>query len=464
METSPYASAVPAILAELEQSREADEREHQADEQDEPGSGAVEKMFVYRTETGGWLISPTKIQEGEQDLPLGEDDQPHPPIIDSQDLETDQRQTTRRQPPYFLHFLLILFIFIGLDNLDTVFAQFAPTASVTITPVVKTITTDATFPIGTGPGYVHGRVLPALTLSQSQTVAATGKGHQDATRAGGNLLFFNGSFAPQIIDAGTVYTGQDGVQVATDQTITIPAANPPYVGQATVSATAMHAGAHGNIQAGDISITTATLQVRNSQFSGGQDARDFTFVTKGDIQQETHALIPLLLQSEQGALGGQLQPGETLTTPTCTPGVLSSKHPGDEAASVEVTVAETCRAIAYSKQSRQTAAAQLVRGRLTRPTTSYQLVGTIQITVRSVSLQNGYPTLTATLHGVGVYQINESQVKTLVAGKPRRTAIQLLQKLPGVQTASITGIPDNQRLPTDAAHIHLSIFYLASRE
>src|SRR6266536_5309177 len=203
METSPYASAVPATLAELEQSREADEREHQADEQDEPGSGAVEKMFVYRTETGGWLISPTKIQEGEQDLPLGEDDQPHPPIIDSQDLETDQRQTTRRQPPYFLHFLLILFIFIGLDNLDTVFAQFAPTASVTITPVVKTITTDATFPIGTGPGYVHGRVLPALTLSQSQTVAATGKGHQDATRAGGNLLFFNGSFAPQIIDAGT---------------------------------------------------------------------------------------------------------------------------------------------------------------------------------------------------------------------------------------------------------------------
>jgi hypothetical protein len=367
MQTNPYVSAVPAILAEMEQSREADEREHQPDQQDEPGGGAVEKMFVYRTDTGGWLISPTKIQEGEQDLPLEEDDQPQPPIIDSQELETDQRPTTRRQPPYFLHFLLMLFIFIGLDNLDTVFAQFAPTASVTITPVVKTITTDATFPIGTGPGDVLGRVLPALTLAQSQTVAATGKGHQDATRAGGNLLFFNGSFAAQTIDAGTVYTGRDGVQVATDHTITVAAANPPYVGQATVSATAIHAGAHGNIQAGDIGIT-------------------------------------------------------------------------DEAASVEVTVSETCRAIAYSRHSLQTAAAQLVRGRLTRPNTSYQLVGTIQITVRSVYLQNGNPTLTATLHGVGVYQINEPQVKTLVAGKPRRTAIQLLQKLPGVQTVSITGV------------------------
>src|SRR5947209_10048597 len=172
MQTSPYANAVPAILAEMEHSREADDREHRPDRQDEPGSGAVEKLFVYRTDTGGWLISPTKIQEGEQDLPL-EDEQPHPPIADSQPLETDQRPTTRRQPAYFLHFLLLLFIFISLDNLDTVLAQFAPIASVTITPVVKTITTDATFLIGTGPGDVQGRVLPALTLSQSQTVAAT---------------------------------------------------------------------------------------------------------------------------------------------------------------------------------------------------------------------------------------------------------------------------------------------------
>lgn len=460
MQTSQYARAVPAIVADMQSAREeADNQPQQPDQQDEPGSEEIEKIYVYRTDNGGWLASPTKL-EGEEPS-TEEDDQPQVPIVDSQEPGIDTRSTTRHDPPYVLHYLLILFLFIGLDNLDSVFAQFAPTASVTITPVVKTITTTATFPIGTGPGDVLGRVLPALTLSQSQTVAATGKGHQDATRAGGNLLFFNGSFAPQTIDTGTVYTGLDGVQVATDQTVTIAAANPPYVGQATVSATAIHSGAHGNIQAGDISSTTATLQVRNSQFSGGQDARDFTFVTKDDIQQETHALTVLLLQSEQGALGGQLQPGETLTTPTCTPGVLSSKHPGDEAASVEVTVSETCRAIAYSQQSLQ-AAAQLVLGGLTRPNTRYQLVGTIQITVRSVSMQNGYPTLTATLHGVGVYQISESQIKTLVAGKPRLTAIQLLQKLPGVQTVSITGISDNQQLPTDAAHIHLSIFYLAS--
>ncbi|HEX6479580.1 MAG TPA: hypothetical protein VF043_12105 [Ktedonobacteraceae bacterium] len=134
---------------------------------------------------------------------------------------------------------------------------------------------------------------------------------------------FSMAFAPQTIVAGTVYTGRDGVQVATDQTITIAAANLPYVGQETVSATAVHPGATDNIQAGDISITTATLQVRNSQLSGG-DARDFTFVTTGDIQQETHALTPLLLQSEQSALGGQLQPGETLTAPLHGVGVYQS--------------------------------------------------------------------------------------------------------------------------------------------
>ena len=77
-------------------------------------------------------------------------------------------------------------------------------------------------------------------------------------------------------------------------------------------------------------------------------------------------------------------------------------------------------------------------------------------------MQNGMPTLTTTIHGVWVYQINEKQIQSLVAGKPRLEAIRLLQKLPGVQTVSITGISDNQQLPTDTAHIHLSIFYLAS--
>src|SRR5690242_2269705 len=137
MQTSPYVRAVPRILAEMEQEREPDDNipiDLPPIQENEEGKEEPGKMYVYRTDTGGWLISPTKVQAGEQET--DEADPAQPVIVDSQELEADSRPTTKRDPPYFLHVLLILFLFIGLDNLDTVFAQFAPTVAVTITPVV----------------------------------------------------------------------------------------------------------------------------------------------------------------------------------------------------------------------------------------------------------------------------------------------------------------------------------------
>jgi VCBS repeat-containing protein len=464
MRTSPYVTAVPTILADTEQSR-AGADNPQPDQENEPGGEALEKWYVYRTDTGGWLASPTKI--GEEDPSTDEDGQPQAPIVESLGLETDTRPTIRHDPPYFLHFLLLLLLFIGLDNLDSVFAQFAPTANVTLTPMVKTITTSARFPVG--PGGVQGQVLPALTLSQSQTVAATGRGHQDAQYASGTLTFYNGQLQSIMIASGTPFTGKDGVQVVTTETARIPAAdlstNPPTYGHVDIPAQAVQKGTQGNIAALDLSRSccAASVIVKNlAPFTNGRDARDFTYVQSSDIRQATSALTTTLLQSEQGALSGQLQPGEALTTPTCTPRVFSNHRPNDEAASVAVTVSETCRAIAFSQQSLQQAAMQLVHHRLQALNAAYQLIGSIQVTVRSASTQYGSPALTATMRGLWVYQVNESQIKALVAGKPRLEAFQLLQRLPGVQTVSITGIADNQQLPTDVAHIHLSIFYLAS--
>jgi hypothetical protein len=421
-------------------------------------------MYVYRTDTGGWLISPTKIQAGEQDS--NAEDPTLPPIADSAP-ETDQRPKTRRRPPYFLHFLLILLLFIGLDTVDSVSAEFAPTANVTITPVVKTVTTSTAFPIGKGPGEVEGRVLPAVTLSQSQTVVATGKGHQDAKAATGTLTFYNGQLQSITVASGTLFTGRDGVQIVTEHTAVIPAAdastNPPAYGYASVSAQAELKGAHGNIAALDLSgpCCAGSVIVKNlAPFAGGQDARDFTYVQSSDIREATSVLTTTLLRGEQGALGGQLQQGETLVTPQCTASAISSHKSGDEAANAQVTVSETCKAVAYNQQSLQQAAAQLVRGRFPNPTMHFQLAGTIQITVRSVSMQNGMPTLKTTLRGTFVFQINVRQIQSLVAGKPILKAIPILSRLAGVQTVSITGIADNQQLPTDAAHIHLNIYYL----
>src|SRR5258708_38853972 len=211
-----------------------------------------------------------------------------------------------------------------------------PIATIILIPKSQAIALNATVQLG--------RVLPPTTLSQEKTVATTGRGHQDARAATGTVTFYNGSNTEQTINAGTVFTGNDGIQVATDIDATIPAANLPVVGQATVPAHALTANAKGNIQAYDINLAVSSdLTVKNlSNFSGGQDERDFQTVTGQDIAQAAAPWKTSLAQSMQGALTGQLQSGEALVTPPCTPKVSTDHQIGDEATQAKVTVSETC--------------------------------------------------------------------------------------------------------------------------
>src|SRR6266446_4662971 len=84
-----------------------------------------------------------------------------------------------------------------------------------------------------------GRILAPLTLSQSVSVPTTGRGHQDAKAATGTIIFYNGLSTSQSVAIGTVLTGQDSISVATDQAISIPPANPPSLGEASVTAHAV---------------------------------------------------------------------------------------------------------------------------------------------------------------------------------------------------------------------------------
>ncbi len=384
-------------------------------------------------------------------------------VIDSQDPQeesappTTQPATPQKEPPYFLHFILLLLFFILLDNLDSAFANLSPTATITIIPKAQTIAASATFPIA----ELQGRVLPALTLSQSLTVKATGKGHQDARSATGGLTFYNGLSTSQNVAIGTVLTGGDGIAITTDETATIPPANPPSLGETSITAHAIQPGSSGNIQAGEINTTLSTgLFVKNtSDFSGGRNARDFTYVKSTDIQQATSAISPQLSQSIQAALTSQLQPGEALVSPTCATTESADHQPEDEALTVKVTVSQTCgSAVAYNKDALQTQATALLTHQARKLLgAGYRLFGSVQVTVMQTA-HTPYPlVLSLSSQGVWVYQINETSMKNLVAGKPRSEAIQLLLGLPGIQRISIAGISDNAPLPDDTTHIHLLI-------
>ncbi len=437
---NPYAQTVPSILAEMQDGRE--------DDNQQPPAQQV-KRYVYRTDDGGIYISPTKIGEEEPDAP----------IVDSQ----DTHPTAKREPLYFLHFLLLLLIFIALDNIDTVFAQLAPTVTVTITPQTRTVTTTATVTVGGAGADVRGRVVAPLTLTQQQTATATGRGHQDAQRAAGELTFYNGSFTAKTIDGGTVFTGTDTIQVVTDQTVTIPPGNPPTYGEATVPAYAAHAGSTGNIATGNINTSVSSdVLVKNSAFNGGRDARDFTYVSKGDIQGVVSQLTPRLLQSEQAALTAQLVQGESFVSPVCTSRTTTNHNAGEEAQNVTVTVSQTCATVAYNQQELQRSGERILAITHAASLVHFQRVGGIQISILSQVLSSQRATLKVQLSSTWVYALNQQRITSEIVGKPRLEALHLVAMFPGVQRVSIAGVNDNQQLPTDASHIHLSLFYFVS--
>lgn len=179
-----------------------------------------------------------------------------------------------------------LLMFFAAFGASLWYALTYPTVTVSIVPVEKSLALIV-------PLHVFLRHLAPITLTESLSANTTGKGHQDAIRAAGTLTIYNGEFTSETVAAGTVFTGKDGVQVATDRFITIPAANPPYFGWASVPAHAIKAGAVGNIQAGDINKACCFLsvQVKNAApFNGGVDERDYRAVAQVDVDTRASEL------------------------------------------------------------------------------------------------------------------------------------------------------------------------------
>ncbi|MBE3561034.1 MAG: protein kinase, partial [Ktedonobacteraceae bacterium] len=222
--------------------------------------------------------------------------------------------------------------------------------TVTITPSYKDISNN--YVIQAVPGQANPDQLQVtarhLSAKQSQqrSVPASGHNQQPAKNAVGKLTFYNGSFTqPFTVAAGTVLTGKDGVQVTTNVDVTIPTAKTETgtQGSAVVSAHAVNAGAKGNIPALDINAVCCTsgnfIFARNQEpFTGGQDAKDYSFVKQDDYDNAVSALSQQLTQQANAELTKQLRPGEQLAaggTALCPADVTKDKAVGDQGINVE---------------------------------------------------------------------------------------------------------------------------------
>jgi hypothetical protein len=383
---------------------------------------------------------PLEEEEGVIDTTLAGAPAPQPPQ------GREHRGSWLAYAPVSVVLLLILFSFLHV-------LFFPPLAHITLILKSQEVSTVATLQTG--------RILAPLQLSQSAIVPATGKGHQDPKQATGTIAFYNGQLNSVFIPSGTQFTGNDGTQIVTDQDATIPSANPPIEGQATVPAHAVNAGTQGNIPARDINTAccaTAVLAVNLTPFQGGAGERNFSFVTKTDIENAAIPLKAAVTQSVTAALQTQLKQNEQLQSLPCAPQVSADHHINEEAANVKVTATLTCSAIAYNQTTlQQQATALLTTQAFKKLGPGYSLLGTIQVTVTHAIPTHTIPTLVLSLTGTWTYALSsaaQQRVKDLVKGKTYQEALHILRSLPGIEKASLAW-DEHTKLPEDPKDIHL---------
>jgi hypothetical protein len=367
-----------------------------------------------------------------------------------------------KKPPVFIAYAICVFYLLLI--LSCIAYQVyeilnPPIATITIVPITQTVTLTGTLQLG--------RVLSPLTISQSQTVPTSGKGHQDAKAATGFITFYNGQLNSVTVPAGTILTASNGVQVITEQGALIPAASPPTEGQAAITAHAATSGTRGNISAKDLNeacCALSVLAVNLTSFTGGQDERDFQTVARSDIDTTATPLKTAVAQSMQGAFQGQLTPDEQLQILPCTPTVTSDHQPGQEATRVKVTVSETCSSVAYNREALERKATDLLTHQAaTQVGASYSLFGAAQVSVIQATTTPA-PHILAFLsvhaQGTWMYALShtaQQHIKSLIAGKTKQQALDTLAHLPGIQQATIGGLDVTTRLPKNPAWIHLVI-------
>lgn len=449
------------------------------EEEGEKGAKRILDVDLFRLPDGGVLLLP-KGGANPLDKNAVESDVASDPVTETptvpltedgkkeeipQELEAGPAGKHRRMKPSYVFVpLLLLFILTAGTVISLFLLPLSATADVTIIPLTRSLHKEATLTIAssTQNGAVQGRSLAAMSLTKSESVPATGHGHDDASQATGVITFYNADSQSYTIPAGVSFAAQNGATVVTDQVVTIQAAVPPSFGTGITPANAVQAGSIGNIPAHAIdtrccgsAFITATNVI---PFTGGQDARDYTYIQSRDIRNASQDLLSSLTPLVTTALAKLAHPGESIVTPLCNPHTTSSAEAGAEALSVTVSVTQTCTALAYSLVSlEQTATALLARS---TNLANYAQAGIVQVTINGSTYSQQRAKLTVSLSGTWVYRFTQSQLtrfKRMIAGVSKAKAQASLLSEPGIAQVSIQvhRLDFKDLLPPNPENIHL---------
>src|SRR5947207_2278145 len=218
-------------------------------------------------------------------------------------------------------------------------------------------------------------------------------------------------------------------------------------------------GSQGNIQAGDFSGPCCRDYVfaRTSQFSGGQDERNFTVVSQGDVDSLIKSLSPQIVHQIQSDLSQNIGQLETLTPLQCNQNIFTSTGIGEEAQEVTVTLTKTCSADSYNQadfvNQVQKQFKQFVG---TKFGSSYITVGDTQINILTTSVKENTVKISAFVNGTMIYHFRKADMdalKRLVAGKSKDQAGQIILKYQGIRMVGIELQYSQNTLPSDPERI-----------
>ena len=187
--------------------------------------------------------------------------------------------------------------------------------------------------------------------------------------------------------------------------------------------------------------------VKNSQLSGGQEARDFQAVAQADLAAATAQIKAAFAQEMPHAF--TLAPAEAVLPTRCLFKLTANHRVGAEAASLTVNASETCTGLAYNREQLTQRATALFSAH-TAPGAQYQLIGGAHVQIINVA------PLTVSCRGLWAYSLSQDAEQFLaehIAGETPQQATKYLLETGFLARATVPG-----KLPLDAAHIHFWVF------
>ncbi len=375
--------------------------------------------------------------------------------------------------------LALLLILLGEHAIPIIFpvidSYLHPKAMVTLFAARQPLTFRYSFLAVTGTAAQGQNQIPSRMIfftspTRTETIKTTGIGHTPAIQATGSIAFYNEADYRQTIRVGTVLTGNDGIHVVTDETVTVPAGNPPAsYGIAETPAHSIQAGEVANIAALDINglCCLSGIYAKNtSSFTGGEDPKPFPTLSQSDLQHEAQHIAGYLSPLTQQGIQNQMLRDEQFLQPTqCNVHTASSPKVGEQAIEAQVSVSETCAAQVYDYQALLgQLQSQFLQDAWRKAGSNFTQSGNLIVTLEKITLLDRIHAtyrLTVSAEGIMIFHLAGAEARALVmqiAGKPLAQAQRELLQLQGVQGVFIKPARQgDSALPTDPNQIAIQV-------